>query len=88
MIEKMKLDIEKIKSNLKTSFLGKNIVYHEEIDSTQDEAKRLVKQGKATNGMYIVTDNQTKGKGTKGRAWYGGDMKIYVGHLFLRQTAI
>ena len=29
MIEKMKLDIEKIKSNLKTSFLGKNIVYHE-----------------------------------------------------------
>ena len=51
MIEKKKLDIKKIKSNLKTSFLGKNIVYHEEIDSTQDEAKRLVKQGKATNGI-------------------------------------
>ena len=66
MIEKKKLDIKKIKLNLKTSFLGKNIVYHEEIDSTQDEAKRLVKQGKATNGIYIVTDNQTKGKGTKG----------------------
>ena len=88
MIEKMKLDIEKIKSNLKTSFLGKNIVYHEEIDSTQDEAKRLVKQGKATNGMYIVTDNQTKGKGTKGRAWYGGEYENICGTFVLRQTAI
>ena len=83
MIEKMKLDIEKIKSNLKTSFLGKNIVYHEEIDSTHDEAKRLVKQGKATNGMYIVTDNQTKGKGTKGRAWYGGEYENICGTFVL-----
>ena len=83
MIEKKKLDIKKIKSNLKTSFLGKNIVYHEEIDSTQDEAKRLVKQGKATNGMYIVTDNQTKGKGTKGRAWYGGEYENICGTFVL-----
>ena len=83
MIEKKKLDIKKIKSNLKTSFLGKNIVYHEEIDSTQDEAKRLVKQGKATNGMYIVTDNQTKGKGTKGRACYGGEYENICGTFVL-----
>ena len=81
MIEKKKLDIKKIKSNLKTSFLGKNIVYHEEIDSTQDEAKRLVKQGKATNGMYIVTDNQTKGKGTKGRATYPGQNENICGTI-------
>lgn len=83
MIEKMKLDIEKIKSNLKTSFLGKNIVYHEEIDSTQDEAKRLAKQDKATNGMYIVTDNQTKGKGTKGRTWYDGEYENICGTFVL-----
>ena len=83
MIKKRKLDIEKIKTNLKTSFLGKNIIYHEEIDSTQDEAKRLVKQGKATNGMYIVTDNQTKGKGTKGREWYGGEYENICGTFVL-----
>lgn len=83
MIAKKKLDIKKIKSNLKTSFLGKNIVYHEEIDSTQDEAKRLVKQGKATNGTYIVTDNQTKGKGTKGRVWYGGEYENICGTFVL-----
>ena len=76
-------DIEKIKSNLKTSFLGKNIVYHEEIDSTQDEAKRLAKQDKATNGMYIVTDNQTKGKGTKGRTWYDGEYENICGTFVL-----
>ena len=83
MSKKKKLDIKKIKSNLKTSFLGKNIVYHEEIDSTQDEAKRLVKQGKATNGIYIVTDIQTKGKGTKGRAWYGGEYENICGTFVL-----
>ena len=83
MIKKRKLDIEKIKTNLKTSFLGKNIIYNEEIDSTQDEAKRLVKQGKATNGMYIVTDNQTKGKGTKGRTWYGGEYENICGTFVL-----
>lgn len=83
MIEKMKLNIEKIKSNLNTSFLGKNIIYYEEIDSTQDEAKRLAKQGKATNGMYIVADNQTKGKGTKGRTWYGGEYENICGTFVL-----
>ena len=31
----MKLDIDKIKENLKTSLLGQNIIYREEIESTQ-----------------------------------------------------
>ena len=67
----MKLDIKKIEENLDTSFLGRNIIYHEQIDSTQDEAKRLIENTKKTiNGTYIVTDKQTQGKGTKGRIWY------------------
>lgn len=82
-MEKKKLNINKIKSNLKTSFLAQNIIYHEKIDSTQDEAKRLAKQGKAINGMYIVTDNQTKGKGTKGRSWYGGEYENICGTFVL-----
>ena len=64
----MKLDIERIKNNLKTAFLGQNIIYREEIESTQDEAKRLIDE--LPNGSYIVTDKQTKGKGTHGRVWY------------------
>lgn len=79
----IKLNVNKIKSNLKTSFLAQNIIYHEKIDSTQDEAKRLAKQGKAINGMYIVTDNQTKGKGTKGRSWYGGEYENICGTFVL-----
>ncbi|MBP3502664.1 MAG: biotin--[acetyl-CoA-carboxylase] ligase [Clostridia bacterium] len=66
----MKLDIKRIEKQLNTSFLCKNIIYHEEIDSTQDEAKRLVKSQNVINGTYIVTDKQTQGKGTKDRKWY------------------
>lgn len=66
----MKLDIKRIEKQLNTSFLCKNIIYHEEIDSTQDEAKRLVKSQNIINGTYIVTDKQTHGKGTKDRKWY------------------
>ena len=66
----MKLDVKKIEKQLNTSFLCRNIIYHEEIDSTQDEAKRLVKSQNVINGTYIVTDKQTHGKGTKDRTWY------------------
>lgn len=66
----MKLDVKKIEKQLNTSFLCRNIIYYEEIDSTQDEAKRLVKSQNVINGTYIVTDKQTKGKGTKDRKWY------------------
>lgn len=66
----MKIDTKKIKKQLNTAFICKNIIYHEEIDSTQDEAKRLIKKQMIENGTYIITDKQTKGKGTKDRTWY------------------
>lgn len=62
----MNIDIIK---NAKTQYIGKNIIYYEQIDSTNDEAKRL---DNLSNGTIIITDNQTKGRGSKGRVWYGG----------------
>ncbi len=61
------MNIEKIK-NAKTKYIGKNIEYFEEIDSTQEEAKRNIK--KYDNGTIIIADKQIKGKGTHGRIWY------------------
>lgn len=63
------MELEKIKQ-AKTKWLGKIIQYYKRIDSTQEEAHRLVKNLKQENGMLIITDNQTKGIGTKGRIWY------------------
>ena len=71
MKEEKAMNIEKIKK-AKTKELGKTIFYHKEIDSTQDEAFRLIKQGNCKNGSLIIADRQTKGKGTKQNKWYTG----------------
>lgn len=59
--------LEKIKT-AQTIYLGKEIIYKEEMESTQELAKELAKNN-VKNGSLIITDNQTKGKGTKGRTW-------------------
>ncbi len=61
------MDIEKIKS-AKTKFIGKELEYFDEIDSTQAEAKRNVEKYK--NGTVIIADTQTAGRGTHGRVWH------------------
>ena len=62
------MDIEKIKK-ANTKYLGKQIQYYKELCSTQDRAKELVNL-KTANGTIVITENQIKGKGTKGRTWY------------------
>lgn len=61
------MNLEKIK-NANTSYLGKEIVYQKEMESTQELAKELVTK-QIENGTIVITDNQTKGKGTRGRSW-------------------
>lgn len=61
------MNLEKIKS-ANTKYLGKEIIYQEEMESTQDFAKKLAKEN-GKNGTIVITDNQTKGRGTKGRNW-------------------
>lgn len=62
------MDLEKIK-NARTKYIGKNIIYFKEIDSTQKYSKEMVNNN-LKNGTIVITDNQTKGIGTNGRNWY------------------
>ncbi len=55
---------------LKTNFLGRNIIYYKEIDSTQSEIWRLIKNRNILNGTLVISEIQTKGKGTHGRIWH------------------
>ncbi len=48
--------------NLKTKFLGKNIIHFPEIDSTQLEVWRRIKQNTIQNGTMVIADIQTQGK--------------------------
>lgn len=56
-----------IEKNLKTKFIGRNIIVYDTIDSTQNEAKR---NSNLENGAVIIAEKQTNGKGTHGRVWY------------------
>ena len=61
------MNIEKIKK-ANTKFLGKNIIYYNEIGSTQDVIRKLAEEH-VENGSIVIADNQVAGKGTKGRTW-------------------
>ncbi len=49
--------------------IGNKIIHYKEIGSTNDEAKRLVKEGLG-EGAVIIADSQTKGRGKPGSAWF------------------
>jgi len=60
---------------LNTSFLGRNFISYDEIDSTQDEIWRLVEKKKIHNGTVVMSNIQTKAKGTHGRKWHTDEKK-------------
>ncbi|MBO6202914.1 MAG: HTH domain-containing protein, partial [Selenomonas sp.] len=55
--------------DLQTSIIGQNIICHEEIDSTNNEAKRLAREG-AAEGTVVVAECQTGGKGRLERRFF------------------
>lgn len=61
------MELELIK-NSKTKKIGKDIIYFEKLESTQDYAKQIV-ENENVDGTIVITNNQTKGKGTKDRRW-------------------
>ncbi|HCC08346.1 MAG TPA: biotin--[acetyl-CoA-carboxylase] ligase [Clostridiales bacterium] len=48
--------------------LNKKVIFYDEIDSTNEEAKRLIRAGKIIDGA-LVTELQIAGKGTQGKKW-------------------
>lgn len=56
-------------NKLKTNWLGQNIIYYKEIESTQKESHELAKRY-FTNGTVVIADRQTNGKGRLGRTWH------------------
>lgn len=57
-----------LKSRMEGAFCGGCLEYREEVDSTNNLAKRLAEEG-AADGTLVVAENQTAGKGRRGRGW-------------------
>ncbi len=65
----MFLNEKNIKESLVTKIIGKEIFFLETVDSTNTYARKLVKRGFG-EGIVIIADNQTEGRGRFGKKWH------------------
>ena len=70
--------------NLKTNFLGRNCIFYPEIDSTQNEIWRLIRNENIKNGTVVMADIQTNGKGTRGRVWHTNESENIAFSVFVQ----
>lgn len=54
--------------NPDTQWAGREIVYFEETDSTNRQARMLSQEG-AAHGTLVIADRQSAGRGRRGRGW-------------------
>lgn len=59
---------QEIQSIVDTQYIGRKVKYYEEVDSTNTQAKRLAEEAD-TDGLLVITEVQTAGKGRRGKAW-------------------
>ncbi len=57
--------------------IGKKIIHLKEIDSTNDEARRLIGAGEG-EGLVVTAGRQTRGKGKPGSAWFSPAGNLYL----------
>lgn len=66
-------------------FLGVPAEFHESIGSTNEEALRRAAEG-APEGLVIVTDRQTAGRGRLGRSWWDAPGASLLFSIVLRPS--
>ena len=64
-----RLEPDKIKSNLKTNRIGREILVYESTSSTNDVAAEYAKN-EANDGIVIFAEEQTTGRGRAGAKWH------------------
>ncbi|KEO84288.1 biotin--[acetyl-CoA-carboxylase] ligase [Tumebacillus flagellatus] len=58
-----------IREGLQTTLIGQSIIYRESLDSTNTLAQQMANQG-APEGTVVIADEQTSGRGRRGRQWF------------------
>lgn len=65
---------EEIRDGLSTRFVGRKVFYCDSVSSTNDLAMEMARNG-AGEGVLVVAEDQTGGKGRLGRGWYSPKYK-------------
>jgi len=63
-----KLSLSELLTKLETREFGRNLKLLDEVDSTQNVARRLAEEG-APQGTLVIAERQTQGRGRLGRNW-------------------
>ncbi|MEE0264521.1 MAG: biotin--[acetyl-CoA-carboxylase] ligase, partial [Acutalibacteraceae bacterium] len=71
-----------LSNSLNTKWLGKRIIYLEEIDSTNQEVKRI--SDNHPHGTIVIAEKQTNGKGRLGRAWISPESTSLLFSILLK----
>ncbi len=72
-----------VERDLNTNILGKKIFYFDTLSSSMDMAMELGVKG-APGGTLVLTESQTKGRGSLGRVWFSPKYKGLYLSLVLR----
>lgn len=78
-----KFDVPALLASLRTDRFGKQLKYHDEVDSTQSVAQQLTAAG-APEGTVVLAELQTAGRGRMGRHWHSPKGKGLWFSLILR----
>jgi len=67
-----------------TQYIGKRFLYLTSCHSTNDLAKRLTHQGLTSNGMVILAEHQSHGRGQQGSSWISNPQENLTFSLILK----
>ena len=79
------MDPDKIQDNLKTKFIGSQILVFDSTASTNDIAAEYSKNA-ANNGLAIFAEEQTAGRGRSGNKWLAGKGNSILCSILLTST--
>ena len=81
-----RLRVHDVAAALTTRAIGRDLRYLRVTNSTMVDARRLAEQG-CEHGTVVVADEQTAGRGTKGRSWVSEAGRNILTTLVLRPGA-
>lgn len=75
-----------VSTNIPTEFIGKTVLFFEELDSTNSKASELARDG-AAEGTAVIAESQQKGRGRLGRTWHSPTgVNIYTSVILRPKT--
>ncbi|HMK54130.1 MAG TPA: biotin--[acetyl-CoA-carboxylase] ligase [Methanobacteriaceae archaeon] len=66
-----------LQRELETKYIGQNVHYFKEVDSTNEVAKKLAENG-AVEGTIIIAESQSRGRGRRGKRWLSPEGGVWM----------